>query len=658
VQIDWNNGYKIVQTDANTVRLYNFSGESQELRLDAVVFGADLAEYYTVDDQTIGAGDVVSMTGNLDDYQVPILRRSNGVNDPQLAGIISTKAGLTLGLEDENRRLLALAGRVPVKIASDSPVIESGDMITSSSIEGHAKKATLGQRTIGKALENWTPENGKETILVLVGNSISFPQVEKITDFTIAQISTLPSLPYRLVDSTGEIIENTATYSQALIADLQAGVINSEKIVSPIAEFKDLYVSEKIKSPIIETTDIEASGEAKLDTIATNEIKPENQDLTINLNDKIASDSPTSDKGDLAKLVIKGLEGKTVTTIDAAGNASFSGQITADSINASSSSFLSSTINDLSSNNASVSGKLIAGEIESNTINSLSSIINHQSSSIQDLGSNINDIQQLLADIRNNPAPDPDNYQILDDRSLILDINEVNAQTSNIQDLRSNDLTVSGNSNMYNLSVSGSLLTGNTLYEQNTITSLASELKLSALARVNFFDGAVTIARDGTITTQGELIAKGGIKTDSLSPIGSDTLDIEGNLRLSGDLILDKYLTATDSSSIIAAPDNFLQNGIFAPAIDTATSSAGIALLPGDSQEVIVYNNNIRKDSLIYLTPASDFAADQQLSVVKKEDCSEQLYNNGILEQCKKYFKVVSSDVISWPIKFNWLIIN
>ncbi|MDP3014516.1 MAG: hypothetical protein Q8M92_09755, partial [Candidatus Subteraquimicrobiales bacterium] len=131
VNIEWGNGFKIEQTNANTVRLYNFSGETQQLRLDAVVFGADLAEWYTVNDESIGPGDLVSITGEMDEFGVPILRKTDRINDPQLIGAISTKAGKALGVEAPNRRLLALAGRIPVKIDPTSAQINAGDYLTS-----------------------------------------------------------------------------------------------------------------------------------------------------------------------------------------------------------------------------------------------------------------------------------------------------------------------------------------------------------------------------------------------------------------------------------------------------------------------------------------------------------------------------------------------
>jgi hypothetical protein len=218
--------------------------------------------------------------------------------------------------------------------------------------------------------------------------------------------------------------------------------------------------------------------------------------------------------------------------------------------------------------------------------------------------------------------------------------NETNL--SNVTNFES--ITVTGQSNLYNVSVANSLMVGTTMIDQNSIISLASELKLSALSQINLLDGAVIIAHDGTITTKGELIAQGGIRTNEIKALtDSDNVNID-NLAIKNLTVNDKYLDATSSAAIIAASDNFNKNGIFAPAIETATASAGIAILPENSNEVIIYNNNVKKDSLIYLTPTS--LTFPTLSVVEK-DSGE-----------KPYFKVVSSTSSLLPIKFNWLIIN
>ena len=430
-----------------------------------------------------------------------------------------------------------------------------------------------------------------------------------------------PSSPlFSLITPIGEAITRVAAFSKATIANLRAGTIQAEKIISPIVE------TEKIVSPIVETT----------------EIKPVDKDIVINLDNGSSmidnSNPPSSinnhlssnNKGDLARLIIKGLEGKSAVVIDAAGNASFSGQLIADSIQINNDATVagtltaqSSIINHLSSDDASISGKLIAGEIESSTIN---------------------DIQKLLAEIKDQPLPDTNSYQNLntDDRSLIID-NSSSSPSSINNHLSSNSLTVTGQSNLYNLSVANSLLVGTTIIDQNSIISLASELRLSALSKINLFDGAVMIAKDGTITTRGELIAERGIRTDEIKPL-TDNGQVSINNLAINNLTISNIST---NSAIIAAPDNFQKNGLFAPAIETATSSAGIGILPENSSEVVIYNNNIKKDSLIYLTPTN----------VQTQNFAS-LQAGSISVEGKPYFKVVTNTPSTLPTKFNWLIIN
>jgi hypothetical protein len=437
--------------------------------------------------------------------------------------------------------------------------------------------------------------------------------------------------------SDGSIINRIGAFGEIVSAKIKSGLIETENIIvnntlvakNIVAEnvrsyelgAKRIFVSEKIVSPIVETTDIVATGTAQLDTISTNKIKPQNTDLTIDLQPTTYPLQPNS--GQLAKLIIKGLEGKSAVVIDASGNASFSGQIIADSLQINNDATVagtltarSSIVDDLSSKNASISGTLVAKEIKSDNINDLSNqVTNNQTS--------INDIQKLLADIKNQPVPNITNSTNL----------------TNSADLT--DLTVTGNSNLYNVSVSNSLLVGTTLIDQNSIVSLAPELRLSALSTINLLDGAVIIARDGTITTKGELIAEKGIRTNEIKPLTDDGRVSIDNLTINN-LAIDKIST---NSAVIAASDNFSQNGIFAPAIETATASAGIGILPEGSQEVVIYNDRVKEDSLIYLTPISPISP-ITLSVGEKS------------VGAKSYFKVISNTPSTLPSKFNWLIIN
>ncbi len=118
--------------------------------------GADLAEYYKTADASIEAGDVVAVDK---EHNLQIVKSLSSQNETTV-GVISTKPGEVLGDEngnanDPNARLVALAGRVPVKVSLENGIIKKGDYLTASSVPGVAMKATGPCVTIGKALTDF-----------------------------------------------------------------------------------------------------------------------------------------------------------------------------------------------------------------------------------------------------------------------------------------------------------------------------------------------------------------------------------------------------------------------------------------------------------------------------------------------------------------------
>jgi len=538
------------------------------------------------------------------------------------------------------------------------------------------------------------------------------PQIVKETNGEYVYDGNIENLELRIKNSEyalkvgEEIIEEMGAFAEVAAARINAGLIEtedmivngilvatnitSEKIVSTTAEIgnliaKNITVREKIISPVVETEDIISTGSAKLSQIETNTISPQDQNLVIDLNkstdetlQEASGEIASQNEGPLAQLIIKGFEGKTVATIDERGNATFSGSLAA----------REATISGLlAAQSASVSGTLTASRIESENIKELEgniaslsdgSIANNET--MQQLSNNVNDIQSLLATIRNSSLPNPGYYQNLDGTTIPWNNSAI--QQSNNPTIE--ELTVTDNSNLYNATVSNSLMVGNLYMDNGSILSLSSDLKLSSLATITLFDGSVVIGRDGTITTKGPLIAQAGIRTNEIRAVneGEDiniqlsnvksqmtnqiqnskfkvqnsqqeevaSIDASGSAKFK-ELSLEKYMDATSSAAVIAAPDNFVRNGIYAPAIETEAQTAGVGILPTNSSEIIIYNEKIKEDSLIYLTPTEQIP-NIQLTVVQKTTC---LPNE---TGCKPYFKV-SSGVGAHPeIKFNWLIIN
>ncbi len=123
------------------------------------VGSADVAERINVS-EWVEAGDVVE----IDPEHVGFFRKAIGQYSRRVAGIISTSPGVILGNDvdevtgkwDDNRPVLAIAGRVPVKVSTENGPIAVGDLLVSSSVPGVAMRGepavSIGA-VVGKAME-------------------------------------------------------------------------------------------------------------------------------------------------------------------------------------------------------------------------------------------------------------------------------------------------------------------------------------------------------------------------------------------------------------------------------------------------------------------------------------------------------------------------
>ncbi len=131
---------------------------------------ADCAEDFPLADATLEAGDVVVFD------QGSALERSRQAYDKRVAGVISgagdTRPGIVLGRgqQRDDRRPVALVGKVNCKVDADLGAIEVGDLLTTSPRPGHAMKAQDPARAfgavLGKALKSMDEGQGMIPILV------------------------------------------------------------------------------------------------------------------------------------------------------------------------------------------------------------------------------------------------------------------------------------------------------------------------------------------------------------------------------------------------------------------------------------------------------------------------------------------------------------
>jgi hypothetical protein len=85
------------------------------------VQAADLAEYMSINDPSLVAGDVV-VTEAAPTGAGVVFAKSQHANQANAAGVISTSPGLELGSDSASSRPIALAGRVPASVTLEGVV--------------------------------------------------------------------------------------------------------------------------------------------------------------------------------------------------------------------------------------------------------------------------------------------------------------------------------------------------------------------------------------------------------------------------------------------------------------------------------------------------------------------------------------------------------
>ncbi len=403
------------------------------------------------------------------------------------------------------------------------------------------------------------------------------------------------------------LVESTLVASKTFTNSLTAGTAQIQRITSPVAEIETI-----------------TSNTTNTNTIQTNSIQPkDNAPVTVRLQNQ---------PGSLSKLVIEGLNNAPVVEFDNVGNATFAGTLVAETVES-----RNSIVENLGAANATISGTLVADTIQSQTINSLETSIASVSSTLaqseQKITSDINTIQEQLALLATSQydLPDAQYYQNLD------------ASYSN--------LTVTNTANIYKARISDSLVTGSILLESNSILALSNDLLISSLGTIRLFDNAVVITKDGTMTISGTISAQAlAIKNSSGETVAS--IDASGSARFNQ--IIARKLSIENvatQAAIIGDSGKRDKNNNPIPGIVTNAEAAGNATLLRDTQELIVYNDSVTAQSLIYLTPTTN-STTKPLTVSQKYSCDLADLH------CQPYFTVRTEELLHPDYSFNWLIIN
>lgn len=180
----------------------------------------DLAENFGTADASIEAGDIVVIDKTREAVSANVrglfstkayIKKSSHSYDAGAIGVVSTQPSQLYGDDglfddSENPRPVSLAGRVPVKVNTESGPIRPGDRITASSASGVGMKASKGGRVIGIALSSFSGE-GTGSVIVFVNPHYYEPE-------TLETAENTDGFYIPLDDETGEIRQNEKTHEE------------------------------------------------------------------------------------------------------------------------------------------------------------------------------------------------------------------------------------------------------------------------------------------------------------------------------------------------------------------------------------------------------------------------------------------------------------
>lgn len=133
--------------------------------------------------------------------------------DQKIAGVIGENATLIFGKEREGSEILVYLGLARVKVSNSNGEIKKGDFLTSSKKAGFAQKATISGYVLGRALEDFSGEEGK----ILAQINIQYQQLTSET-----QKVSLYSLFKKILEQMGkgENLPQTLRYIFAIFLAL------------------------------------------------------------------------------------------------------------------------------------------------------------------------------------------------------------------------------------------------------------------------------------------------------------------------------------------------------------------------------------------------------------------------------------------------------
>ncbi|HUD09394.1 MAG TPA: hypothetical protein VMR77_01135, partial [Patescibacteria group bacterium] len=631
------------------------------------------------------SGDIVSTTTQpnptADDTAPFMLGKSQIVYDSKMVGIVSQyaeDANAANGYKkSDDYHAVAVAGRVPVNVSTENGPIVQGDFLTSSSIPGVAMKASKSGEVIGTATQAY--DNPDPTaigsIVVFVNPAWFDPQVQladtgnlNLVDNNASDTGFTVPHYFTLNDALGNPLQRVGEFSDAAIANLRVGSANIQQLTTNSLNVATEnvtingqnihdYITSIVTDAISNSQFLISNGHTVISPLAS----------IVNLKTNLIS--PLSDKPSIAlklendKLSILNGNSATasaVSSFDNQGNASFSGQLTSNSL----------TTNDATISGTLHVGKVIADEIvgastSATYVTNVTNIYNSTPSADSNFG--------LIAGTASAGTPSGAFGQ--PSTGNYIDVSSYSGQLTYVQNLGAENavfgqnLTVFGSTSLSDTSVVGQLsVNGSLILADNSIDVLGSDLNLQPLRQggISLMGGLVYFDTDGNLKVGGNaefaknVTVKGTLAAGTISPLPGNDLTI--NLATSSGIENSKLKIENSEGSNIfavnqqgdliasgAAMFSKLNLGLVQPALAisptevVATGSAGTTNIAAYQTQVTIDNPSVTDKSLIYITPTSN--TNNQVLYLQKQVPG-------------KSFTVGLQNQSGYSIPFNWIIVN
>jgi hypothetical protein len=344
----------------------------------------------------------------------------------------------------------------------------------------------------------------------LIGGGETNQEIPSLSDYEIFKHNT----GYQIRTISGEIIEGVEVFANLAIANIKAGAIETKELIVE----NSVSVVGTIKAGAIETgeltTDTLLAFQGTIDnlliegglvspSIKTQEISPiEDSDLVINLENS----TPEAAESSFGRLIIEGVDSQEVASIDAEGNATFSGTLESDEVK---------------------TNEIVADKIYANEIIAKSGYFDDVNSASSSAITR-EEIEDLLREAQENQA-------LLTETSN-WSVNTV-ADSSDLNELTVKNIYITQQAATHSLSVTESVTIGSDLVIQgssegslaSSIDTLTKPLQIQSLGLVpvEIMAGKVKINTDGDIEISGSLYVAGIMESSGLTLKKTDQSETE-----------------------------------------------------------------------------------------------------------------------------------